>query len=195
MAVTIEATPGSPDANSYATIEEADAYFATRIKGETWSEASEDEKAAGLITATRILDSLSVAHRRLIRNGTTQYNLVGRQWTGAPAMDDQVLAWPRSGMRSRIGRAIPADIIPKELKEATSELAWQLYLSDRTLDSEAVVQGISSVTAGSVSVSFKENIEAKILPDIVMSLMPSWWFTDELYETVGVGLSPIFEVL
>lgn len=193
MAVELIATPGAEDANSYLTVEEADAYFESRIKGESWSNASADEKAAALITATRVLDSMSVGQRRLIRpSNKDPFYLTSRTWTGTIATDTQALAWPRIGMRDRHGRSIASDTIPKELKQATAELAGQLYLTDRTLDNEAVVQGISSISAGSVSISFKDAIEAKVLPDLVLSLLPPSWFTDEIYETYS---SVVFEVL
>lgn len=73
-------------------------------------------------------------------------------------------------------------IIPQELKDAVSELAGQLSLADRTLDSDVAVQGVTSVRAGSVSVSFRENVEAQVLPDVIWALMPDSWFTDELIE-------------
>jgi hypothetical protein len=72
-------------------------------------------------------------------------------------------------------------IIPQELKEAQSELAGQLLMADTTLDNSVIAGGIKSVSAGSVSVSFKDMIEARVLPDAVWNLMPPSWFTEELY--------------
>lgn len=72
-------------------------------------------------------------------------------------------------------------IIPQELKDAQSELAGQLLMADTTLDNSVITGGIKSVSAGSVSVSFKDMIDAKVLPDAVWNLMPPSWFTEELY--------------
>lgn len=72
--------------------------------------------------------------------------------------------------------------MPQAVKDAESELAGQLIISDTTLDNAVAVGGIKSVSAGSVSVSFKDDIAAHVLPDAVLALMPPSWFTDELVE-------------
>lgn len=72
--------------------------------------------------------------------------------------------------------------IPQELKDAESELAGQLGNADRTLDNDVIVQGLTSVRAGSVSLSFKDTIFPQVIPDAVFNLMPLSWLTDELYE-------------
>lgn len=71
-------------------------------------------------------------------------------------------------------------IIPQALKDAQSELAGQLLISDTTLDNSVSVQGLTSVKAGSVALTFKENIAAHVLPDAVMNLLPPGWLTDEI---------------
>lgn len=71
--------------------------------------------------------------------------------------------------------------IPHELKEAVAELAGQLGIADRTLDNDIIVQGISSLRAGPVSLSFNKDIMAQVIPDAVYNLMPIDWLTEELY--------------
>jgi len=88
------------------------------------------------------------------------------------------------------GNPIPVDEIPDELKEATAELAGQLVAADTTLDNAASAAGLKSVTAGSVSVSFKDMIEARVLPDAVWNLMPPSWFTAESIEPVYSSMYP-----
>jgi hypothetical protein len=107
--------------------------------------------------------------------------VTSRAWTGAIATDTQALAWPRAGMLDRLGRAIPEDEIPNELKEATAELAGQLLAGDRTLDNAAALEGLTEVKAGSVQVKFAEMIEQRVLPGAVVALMPASWLTDEIY--------------
>jgi len=180
MAVTLVATSGAVDANSYETVAEANLYFGNRKPLSPAWVGIGDIPAQVLIMGTRLLDSLAVPHKRLIRQQNMQYYLIGRQWTGTPATSTQALAWPRIGMYDRLGRAIASNVIPQELKDALSELAGALQKSDRSLDNDVLVQGITSVRAGSVSVSFKDGIEAKVWPDIVWNLMPPSWFTDEI---------------
>jgi hypothetical protein len=90
------------------------------------------------------------------------------------------------------GNPIPSDVIPQALKDAESELAGQLVMSDTTLDNAVAVGGIKSVSAGSVSVTFKDDIAAHVLPDAVSNLLPPSWLTDELVEP---ALSALFDVV
>lgn len=71
--------------------------------------------------------------------------------------------------------------VPTDLKNATAEFAGQLGSTDRTLDNDVIVQGVTGVRAGSVSVSFKQEIIPQVIPDAVYNLMPQAWLTDELY--------------
>jgi hypothetical protein len=90
------------------------------------------------------------------------------------------------------GNPIPSNVIPEELKEATAEFAGQLVQSDTTLDNAVIVQGLKSVRAGSVALSFKDMIEQHVIPDMVWNLMPSSWFTDEIIEPAWPAM---FDVL
>ncbi len=147
----IVSTPGSPSANSYEEVAEATAYFDGRAPLPTPWIASGAETY--MVMATRVLDAMSVPRRTLKRDGKfgkLPYYLTSRAWTGYPATDAQALAWPRKGMKDRLGRDILETVVPQELKDAESELAGQLRITDRTLDSDVAVQGITSVKAGTV---------------------------------------------
>lgn len=193
---TIVATVGAADANCYETEAEADAYFDARLPLDPPWVVSGANNARALIMGTRILDAMSVARTLLRRDGRggaggTPYYITTRAWTGLPASTTQALAWPRKGMYDRLGRAIPEDVIPQELKDALSEFAGQLLGSDRTADDQVAVRGITSIRAGSVALTFKEAIEAQVLPDAVVNLMPASWFTDELITYAGPSM--VFE--
>jgi len=83
-------------------------------------------------------------------------------------------------------------VVPADLKDATAELAGALGTTDTTLDSDIIIQGITSLKAGSVSMSFKDMIEKHVLPDMIWNMMPSSWFTDEVYSYVN---SALFDVV
>lgn len=184
---TVIATPGAANANSYATLAEANAYFETRLTLDpAWVTTGATAEAL-LIMATRVLDSMAVARKVLRFDGRggskgRPYYVTSRAWTGAIVTATQALAWPRSGMYDRLGRAIATTVVPQELKEAQSELAGQLLAGDRTLDSAAALAGIREVKAGSVAVKFAEMIEHRVLPEAVMALLVPSWLTDEVYE-------------
>lgn len=176
---TIDATVGGANANSYETHAEANVFFDARIPVTPAWVASGQE--AYLITATRLIENTLSGRKTLyVQNGVAYYR-VARAWTGAPASATQRLAWPRVGMFDKNGNAIPSNVIPQDLKDAESEFAGQLKKGDRSLDNDVIVQGLTSLRAGSVALSFKDAITAQVMPDAVLNMMPDSWYTDEVY--------------
>jgi hypothetical protein len=87
-----------------------------------------------------------------------------------------VLQWPRSGMIDLDDTGtVDSDTIPQRLKEITAEYARQLLVSNRTADSDVETQGITSLSAGPISLSFKDSIRAKVVPDAVVQMIPTEW--------------------
>lgn len=176
MALVI--TPGAADANSYASLAELNDYLTYRLPVMTLASATDAQKEAALRMACRLLDSLF-------------------DWAGTAVDSTQVLTWPRSGMLTRNGFSIATTAIPRELKEAQCEFAAQLYAADRVADNDAAKQGVTSVKAGSVAVTFKDIDESdpesvdmllrrlsfdlqwasKTVPDAVRQLLVPTWFT------------------
>jgi hypothetical protein len=82
MAITIVATPGAADANSYLTLNEAEAIIDGFVQDAdvlAWASATTDEKNRALASATQRLDR--------------------ERFLGARATDTQSLQWPRTGVR------------------------------------------------------------------------------------------------
>lgn len=182
MSVTIVATPGAANANSFETLVEAQAYFDSRLPLAGWDNA-EDQNVL-LVMGTRLLDNFAMSLRQLVTasGGVPAYYRTSRKWTGSPATATQRLSWPRIGMYDKNGNLIPSDVIPQDLKDALAEFAGQLGISDRTLDNDVIIQGLTSVKAGSVSLSFKDQIFKQVVPDAVLDLLVPGWLTDELVE-------------
>ena len=166
--VTIITTPGAADANSYVTVSGAASYHAARLYSDLWNDADPDDQAAALVMAAKFLDAMPGA------------------WTGTATSSGQVLGWPRIGMLNRNGFPIASGEIPTALKDAQSEFARQLLGSDLTETNAIVAQGINSLSAGPVSLSFQQSqkeylalrqkdAQNAIIPDAVrMLLVPSW---------------------
>lgn len=179
------ATPGTADANSYPDLAYATAYFTNRVAMPGWENA--DDQEALLIMGTRSLDMILSPYREFFppKNGQAGYYKTRVTWTGAPTVPAvQALAWPRTGMFNRNGYPIGEMIIPDDLKNAVCEYAGVLGGKDLLLDNDVAVQGITSVRAGSVSVTFADGaaMTSKMLPDAVLiSLVPSW-LTEEVIE-------------
>lgn len=183
---TVIATPGASNANSFLTVEEAQAYWDTRVWFSMWDNS--DDQEAAIILATRTIMQMMSARREFVRDWAAasryrsskgDYFIVYPTWTGAPASTTQALAWPRIGMFDRNGNAIPSNVVPQDLKDATAELAGQMSKTDRLIDSDIVAQGISSVKAGSVSLTFRDGVPLlKALPDVVLAMLVPSWLTE-----------------
>jgi hypothetical protein len=155
---SLVATPGSASANAYLTLAEADQYQVDRPPvGTTWAVASTDLKTAAILWATMLMDDAWV-------------------WSGYPTDAIQALLWPRGAMLKRNGwEYVDIHTIPIELKRATAEYARQLLVSDLAGNSDIETLGLTSVKAGPVSLTFKDSVYAKPVPDTVFHLIPDRW--------------------
>ena len=128
MAVTIDATAGGANANSYLTLSDAQDIVDGMVEDAdvtAWASATTDQKNRALYTATQRLDR--------------------ERFIGARATDTQALQWPRTGVRKpdtyvntyatgfpfRISEDYFTDEeIPDQIKRAQIELA--VYLHNNT---------------------------------------------------------------
>lgn len=149
---TLIATPGADDANSYATVAEANTYHEAHLYMTAWENADDDNKVIALIWATRLLDEQN-------------------DWIGEKASAAQALRWPRSYAEDADGYPIDAATIPQKLKEATAELARHLLVKDRLQVMDDNVAGLESVKAGSVEVSFSSMDRIDLLPPSVDQML------------------------
>lgn len=141
MAVTLDPTPNGASANSYGTLAEALAFFATRIGALAFINAdSDDIRKQALITGTREVD------QEIFR--------------GQKTTSTQALQWGRTGTYSS-GVAIPGDVIPAFVKYASFEQGlWRLEQSgsDGAKDSLAATgtEELKSLRAGPVQLDFRD---------------------------------------
>lgn len=136
MALTIDATPGGANANSYATEAEAAAYFeADVVFGPVWALLSAEEKRKRLVFATRTLERLD--------------------FLGDPETDTQALAFPRTTQDT------PGEI-PERVKAALFETvifqqreAVPASSSSETVSSETVSGPVKRFAiSGAISIEF-----------------------------------------
>jgi hypothetical protein len=107
--------PLVPAENTYATLEQADAYFSLRVGAEGWGALSVFAKEALLATSTIIVDE--------------------REWIGQVANDEQSLSWPRKNAcyyDPKRGKTIVLSDteIPDRVVKATLEQALHLLIND-----------------------------------------------------------------
>lgn len=106
MALTVETGAGLVNADSYASVAEATAYFAARARADDWDLI--DDKDAALRAATEYLQSV-----------------YGTRWDGMRTFSAQALDWPRIGV-PRLDDASgewASNAVPLAVKRACMELA------------------------------------------------------------------------
>lgn len=148
--------------NSYSTVLEADTYFADRLDVAAWTSTDSLTKAQALITATSILDDMS--------------------WTGSALVEDQALAFPRTGeyFDPKIGSLMSlGDDVPARIIKASMELAHHLVNNDGLQDDTGSIRRIQ---VGSITIEnnvkpdvLPANVKRLVRPLMVNSGSHSWW--------------------
>jgi hypothetical protein len=139
MALIVEDGTGFPDADSYASVADADAYFAS-MGNTQWGAASNANKESALRRATQYLD--------------TYYN---NRWQGLRTYArDQALAWPRYDVYDDEDNLIANDEIPKEIVQATMEAALRELTNPNSLTPDVTVGRIvKKRTVGPISTEYE----------------------------------------
>lgn len=159
----IVATALAANANSFATLAEAEQYFSDRLHSDAWTAATADQKAQALLWATKILDT-RVA------------------WKGSKSTQGQALNWPRAYVEDPNYAIMPpatayslskfyldSDTVPQVIKQAQCELALSLLSEDITQDADTT--GLSSITVGSISLGINSADKKRVLPRPVRDLI------------------------
>lgn len=149
----LDATVGGPNSNSYATLLEADAYFANRYHVTFWDSLESTDQEKLLITNTALLEWYV-------------------KWYGLRVTDTQALAWPRTGTYTELGTEYPSNVIPKEVKVALFELVISSFEEDRTNDTG--LEGLTSLQVASLKVSASDsyaNTPRKVIPEKIWKIL------------------------
>jgi hypothetical protein len=118
VALVAETGAGLSNANSYADVAFADAYYAGHpFYADNWDDLDPSTKAALLMAATRSLDG--------------QY-----LWYGYRATTTQALEWPRARVRDLYDVLLPQDALPVRLRQAVAEHALWLTKGDRSPEAQ-----------------------------------------------------------
>lgn len=147
--------------NAYSSVEEADAYFETRLEASTWSAATPEAKVQALLTATRIIDD--------------------RDWLGVVTDESQTLAFPRGGVyhEPRYNRSVSLGTVPRRIVEAVYETALHLLRESDALETSPSPVDLS--IAGAVQLSGIRS--TPVIPSLARALIrpltrqggASWW--------------------
>jgi len=139
MAFIVEDGTVVPDANSYATVAEAEDYATDRLYT-SWTSASSGKEEA-LIRATAAIDAMYGGR-------FPGYKVSGR---------DQSLEWPRQAAYDDEDNLIAADEVPIEIKQAVYEAAVrELAVPGSMMPDLERGGGIRSLRAGSVAIEYSD---------------------------------------
>lgn len=143
LTVIVEDGTGLSDANSYADVISADAYFESRPRSDAWVSLDEDLKAQYLVHATRVLDT-------------------SIRWDGEALTTTQALAFPRLIDFETIA-------VPVYLKHALFELAW--VLKDTDVTAQPATTGITSLKVGPIEIQSDAIRPQPIIPRFIADLV------------------------
>lgn len=130
MALIVEDGSGLEDAESYASLAAADAYWGN-YNNTVWALASTAAKEAALRDATAYLDE-------------------NVRWRGAKVSQTQGLGWPRVGAVDDEGFTIASNVIPTQLARATIRLAKEALSGDLMPVNDAGMIKETSVKIGDI---------------------------------------------
>lgn len=136
--LVVETGAGLPNADSYASIDTADAYL-SNYGYVTWDAATDDMKSAAL------------------RRGTQYVDLTyGARWRGTRKNGrGQALDWPRFGATDCDGVPVPDDAVPLEIVNATIEAARRENANPNSLFPDSVPTKVQKrVQIGALEVEY-----------------------------------------
>lgn len=169
--MTLIATAGAVDANSYITQVEASASLLEgRLYLDTWSAAKTSKKETALIWATRILDE-------------------GMNWFTLPTAESQSLRWPQYGAADLDGYALSSTTIPDQVKWATMELALLLLEGDRTRTPTILEKGFETAKVDELNVKMNKRFVPEVIPDYIALQLRSLGKPSP--SAVGGGIFPL----
>lgn len=161
--MSLNTTPGSPDADSYRTLAEINAYAIAR--GLTFPIAGDD-----LVPAEQ-------AARRAATwlDGTFRSRFPGRKTGGRM----QALEWPRTGATDQNREPIADDEIPREIGDAQCEAACRERAEPGSLSPDYVPsQMVKSESIGPISTTYRDTagvVDARpivtVIDDILSGLI------------------------
>jgi len=153
MALTIIATAGAIDANSYVTETEYLAYMETKLYATTFLALSEDDKKKVAIESARMID--------------IYFKFYGTRTNLSPM---QALAFPRTNVFGIGGLLIDSTTIPQNMKNAQCE---QMVYFATTNPLSPIYNKYDKVTIGkgAVKVEYNKDLSYKIINSIVTDML------------------------
>ena len=158
---TVEDGTGLAGANSYASVAEADDYFAGRLYSTAWTAASSADKEKALVLASLAIDAQVRFH------GGRFSQEQGLQWPRVQCPDPD---WKEETVSASDEEGFLASgEVPKLVKQAACEMAKEFLTVDRTLTEN---EGVSQISLpGAFHVQLQPKDRRPILSRLVISMV------------------------
>lgn len=139
------------DANSYATVAEADDYYAVDPNfNATWTAYTDVEKEQRLAWSARVLDQKC-------------------RYDGSPVSATQAMRWPRTGVTDKDCRVVSSTSIPEQLKEAVLEHLKYAINNDPTTGGD--IDQISQVVVDVIEITYQEGTSQTTVPNLINHIL------------------------
>ena len=165
MALTLikEDGTGRADANAYADVADGNDYHNGHLYATAWTGATDDQKAVALVMASRLIDS--------------EY-----QFNGLRSQSGQALQWPRVNCLDPDKAPIPIltslllvdpfvsfSIVPKQVVQATCEMARELLIADRT--AAPVGEGLKYYNQSGTQTGYDKTDRRPVISPVAQALL------------------------
>jgi hypothetical protein len=164
LTVIKEDGSGKADANSYASRADGDAYHEGHLYATAWTGATDAQRDAALVMATRVIDAV------FAYNGSKRSAAQSLAWPRVRCPDPDLPAGGFAGWPLARGSYLDEASVPAAVANATVELARELLVADRTEAPEG--EGLVSFQiAGGLSVVFDVAHRRPMVPALVKTML------------------------
>jgi hypothetical protein len=154
LALVKETGAGLANANSYADLNDGNAYHDGHLYATAWTAATDAQKGVALVMASRLIDA-------------------EWQFNGTRTNVGQGLQWPRRQCRIPDQEdELTSDAVPKAVREATCEMARELLIADRTATPAG--EGLKYQNAGTTQTGYDKTDRRPVLTQVAQALLAKY---------------------
>ena len=151
---------GKNDANSYASVADADAYHEGHLYASAWTGATSPDKEKALVMATRLIDA--------------EY-----QFGGVRAVSGQALQWPRVSCLDPdaddeliSGRYVRSNVVPRGVSDGACEMARELLVADRT--AAPAGEGLKYENIGTTQTGYDKSDKRPVISHVAQAMLAKY---------------------
>jgi len=161
-----ETGAGLVDANSYADVDDGNAYHDGHLYATAWTGASDDQKAVALVMASRLIDA------EFQFNGTRTNAVQGMQWPRARCPEPDAIHVPLQVLLPIPSDFVRYDSVPKAVIQATCEMARELLIADRT--AAPAGEGLKYQNVGGTQTGYDKTDRRPVLSQVAQVMLAKY---------------------